>query len=1073
MAQSSEIKLLKRFDQNVEITGTLTVGGNSVLTSVPSEYLTQTEGDARYLQSFDITTQTDSKYLRSDASDSTSGALTIGGGSVKINGDATNIAKLSLNESTAEEHVILEYDGTGSGATNYFHIYSGVSGWSTKGTSFNIQPSTGDVNIGATNFGYKFRVEGTTYITSDTTIGGMLTINGSDGVSRLHINGTTPTINLDDSNGDSFYIHVNSNNFYILTDRDGTGDYNTWEEPHPLKLEADTNYGEIFGNEIIHAGNIGSQSVNYAASSGYATSSGTVSGTQLGATVHGLTAFTTPTDWSKPAGYQTMVRNSTSTGQPGGQDYFGYTITSRRDAGGGYSALLTGYANNDFWITYNGSSSNYPTWRRIWTDANDGSGSGLDADLLDGLHSSNFFRNGDNTLQMANNDGFVYDDGANVMKVKYDGTEYPIWTSANDGSGSGLDADLLDGSQGSYYDHRRYTDSNNYLGGYYVSGGTEKPNSSVFGAGKLKIAMLRGGSNNLGFGGTWNDVLWMSTYSGSDVKRSTALVSSKYDNTSVWIAKQSYDATEWGAGYLIWNSGNDGSGSGLDADLLDGQHGSFYTTANNITSGTLPADRLPWNSNDNFTGIYPLVWKAGTVPYTASWLNVNGSTDTLHTRNIDFSGHRLLRDSNSASDTVNIKAASSGQYFRVMTGQSGFGVADSEWTHTLHLSNLGPSNGNRAEIYHNSTKDIYIGNTTYKSPVKMFHSLSMGIPGNGSNVNGRFISIEGNADGSGEGSGRIFFAEHNSTTGAMDAYGMSIGYRGGGTTITGASGNSWTGLSQISNGSWGMWGHDADATGSLIMYGDRAATFVDFAGNNIQGITDIFVADQIIHTGDTDTYIQFHNADQFRVVIAGGEVTEWGNNYMKMRDNDQIRMGEGSDFGMWHDGNNHFFRNYHHASGNIYWQGENTSGTNQALIYMYCNSTRTHVRLYENSGERLRTTSAGVTVYGSLTATADVVAYSDIRTKENIKPITNALDKVKEIQGVEFNKIGDTNKSIGVIAQEIEKVLPEVVREQNDGMKAVAYGNITAILIEAVKELSNKVKEQQKQIDELKSLINK
>lgn len=178
------------------------------------------------------------------------------------------------------------------------------------------------------------------------------------------------------------------------------------------------------------------------------------------------------------------------------------------------------------------------------------------------------------TINMNNNDGFVYDDGANVMKVKYDGTTYNIWTQANDGSGSGLDADLLDGSQGSYYDQRQYTRTDNYLGGYYVSGGTEKPNSSVFGAGKLKIAMLR--NTNLGFSGSWNDVLWISTYTGGDVKRSSALVFSKYDNTSMYIVKQNYDATDWGTGYLFWNSGNDGSGSGLDADLLDGVQGSSF-----------------------------------------------------------------------------------------------------------------------------------------------------------------------------------------------------------------------------------------------------------------------------------------------------------------------------------------------------------------------------------------------------------------------------------------------------------------------------------------------------------------
>ena len=69
------------------------------------------------------------------------------------------------------------------------------------------------------------------------------------------------------------------------------------------------------------------------------------------------------------------------------------------------------------------------------------------------------------------------------------------------------------------------------------------------------------------------------------------------------------------------------------------------------------------------------------------------------------------------------------------------------------------------------------------------------------------------------------------------------------------------------------------------------------------------------------------------------------------------------------------------------------------------------------------------------------------------------------MRGVEYNKIDSTEKNIGVIAQEVEKILPEVVKEDEEGMKSVAYGNITAVLIEAIKE-------QQKQIDELKSIIN-
>lgn len=102
---------------------------------------------------------------------------------------------------------------------------------------------------------------------------------------------------------------------------------------------------------------------------------------------------------------------------------------------------------------------------------------------------------------------------------------------------------------------------------------------------------------------------------------------------------------------------------------------------------------------------------------------------------------------------------------------------------------------------------------------------------------------------------------------------------------------------------------------------------------------------------------------------------------------------------------------------------------------------------------------------GVIRATNDVIAYhsSDERLKDNIQEIPDALQKVEEIKGVEFdwNEKQDvhTGHDIGVIAQDIEKVLPELVEDRDNGYKAVKYEKLTAVLIQAVKELSNRVKE--------------
>ena len=94
-----------------------------------------------------------------------------------------------------------------------------------------------------------------------------------------------------------------------------------------------------------------------------------------------------------------------------------------------------------------------------------------------------------------------------------------------------------------------------------------------------------------------------------------------------------------------------------------------------------------------------------------------------------------------------------------------------------------------------------------------------------------------------------------------------------------------------------------------------------------------------------------------------------------------------------------------------------------------------------------------ITGFRNITATNDITAFSDERLKSDVETIDNALDKVMNMRGVSFTK--QAEKKIGVIAQEVEKVLPEVV---SDGeYKSVAYGNMVGVLIEAIKELKSEL----------------
>ena len=122
------------------------------------------------------------------------------------------------------------------------------------------------------------------------------------------------------------------------------------------------------------------------------------------------------------------------------------------------------------------------------------------------------------------------------------------------------------------------------------------------------------------------------------------------------------------------------------------------------------------------------------------------------------------------------------------------------------------------------------------------------------------------------------------------------------------------------------------------------------------------------------------------------------------------------------------------------------------------------MRFAVNGGEEMRLESDG-----DLHVDGDVIAYSttisDERLKDNIKVVDSALDKVKELKGVTFTRKQDGVKSAGVIAQDVEKVLPEAVKHKalplhtgdDELFKTVQYDALHALLIEAVKELSEKV----------------
>ena len=210
--------------------------------------------------------------------------------------------------------------------------------------------------------------------------------------------------------------------------------------------------------------------------------------------------------------------------------------------------------------------------------------------------------------------------------------------------------------------------------------------------------------------------------------------------------------------------------------------------------------------------------------------------------------------------------------------------------------------------------------------------------------------------------------------------------------------------------------------------------------------------------------------------------------HITLQDDAEIRLGEKvsggnrvGDFVIRHDPNmfGSIYNVIQSTNGNIQIENRDTGGstrflylkadqvqlrsysTNEAFIDTKVNQW---VKLFYNNSEKLATADSGVEITGDLTVSGSVSEGSDIRLKTNIKPIEDPIDKVTQIEGVSFNWKKDNKPALGVIADQVEKIIPELV--QGDDPKTVNYNGLIGLLIEAVKD-------QQTQIDSLKERLSK
>ncbi|TXG80733.1 MAG: tail fiber domain-containing protein [Spirochaetes bacterium] len=254
-------------------------------------------------------------------------------------------------------------------------------------------------------------------------------------------------------------------------------------------------------------------------------------------------------------------------------------------------------------------------------------------------------------------------------------------------------------------------------------------------------------------------------------------------------------------------------------------------------------------------------------------------------------------------------------------------------------------------------------------------------------------------------------------------------------TLTGGNASGTWGINVTGSAGSVAWGNVSSKPGNLV-YWDTwygSAAYLGSDGNLYMGWAGAWLSSWLNQSVKTDS------APTFRDVYTSG----WFRNY-----------------GL-HGLYNEDYGNFWYARSDSYWTlaGNNGSAVGIQLRtgghegslrgYVYANSSNEIGFLNTSGSWSLRCDNSG-----NVTATADLIAYSDARLKENIETIDNALQKVVSLRGVSYNRIDTEDKStkLGLVAQEVQAVLPEVVYEQEDGILGVSYGNIVGVLIEAMKE---------------------
>jgi len=480
-------------------------------------------------------------------------------------------------------------------------------------------------------------------------------------------------------------------------------------------------------------------------------------------------------------------------------------------------------------------------------------------------------------------------------------------------------------------------------------------------------------------------------------------------------------------GGTVWHSGNDGSGSGLDADLLDGQHASAFEPAN----GTILKRGDDITSQD---------WNTYVDNTEASWRTVTNHTGANRPSSaytygtaLSFAEAGQARFQLYAPETSSSGGTTAGLWYR-----TGWNTNYRPWVRIWDSGNDGSGSGLDADLLDGQQGSYYYSSGN-PPPLTADPTLTLtgDVTGSATFTNLGNATLTATVLDDSHTHSQVFIPDTRGAQRAPSYYpDKNVSFDFQQNTDTLAGGDSWNVLQTVAP--WSVY----DST-----HRQQQLAWTGTGGLKFRYATSesAWAGWQTLWTSGNGGSGSGLDADTVDGVQAASMVQTTGTQTIT----DQK-----------------FFRSDRNTTSNSPPLQAYSSGAGGAIMsfhrsgYYAINMGLDSDNWFRIGGWSAANNRLQMDMSGNLTMAGNITAYSDIRLKENIKVIPDALSKVQQLRGVTFtrNDTEDLEKlHTGVIAQEVEAVLPEAVSEDNDGIKNVAYGNMVGLLIESIKELKTEV----------------